>query len=204
MNTSLASKPVTDMSLVEISEHLERITKLIEDERVKERDARLVYDAVANAAEANISAIKKHAHELRTTHLKKVAAFDGLLGIDTAPSRPNLAQRSSTAPAGRRGRPGGGGGGGGKQNIQDAIFAVWDNPQFARDLGTDEIIEGLRANGFTSSANDRSLKSSINQNLAKLCRVEKVVRLRTDGTRISSRDTSSRAKKYIAAKLIAD
>ena len=52
MNTSLASKPVTDMSLVEISEHLERITKLIEDERVKERDARLVYDAVANAAEA--------------------------------------------------------------------------------------------------------------------------------------------------------
>jgi len=197
MNNLLATKPITEMSLVEISEHLERITKLIEDERVKERDARIVYDVVAKAAEANIAAIKKHANELRSAHLKRVAAFDGLLGVDTAPQRPNLAQRRASAPARR-------GGGGGKQNIQDAIFAIWDNQRFARDLSTDEIIEGLQANGFSSSANERSLKSSINQNLAKLCRVEKVIRLRSDGTRISSRDTSSRAKKYIAAKLLAD
>jgi len=192
---NFAPKPVGEMSLVEISEELERITKLIEDERVKEREARAVYDVVAKACEANIALIKKYAQDLRNNHLKRVAAFDGLLGVETVPTRPNLLQRPSAAPARKAGA---------KQNIQDAIFAIWDNSNFARELTTDEIIEGLRANGFTSAASERSLKSSINQNLAKLCRVEKVVRLRADGTKIGSRDTTSRAKMYIAAKLLAD
>lgn len=193
MNSNFPPKPVNEMTLVEISQQLERITMLIEDERVKEREARATYDVVAKAAEANISAIKKSAQELRNAHLKKVAAFDGLLGVETAPSRQNFAQRTA-APAPRK--PGS------KQNIQDAIFAIWDNSRFARTLTTDDIIDGLRANGFATAASERSLKSSINQNLAKLCRVEKVIRLRADGSKISSRDTSSRAKMYIAAKLM--
>lgn len=192
MNTQFPPKPVNEMTLVEISQQLERITKLIEDERVKERDARAVYDVVAKAAEANIAAIKKTAQELRNAHLKKVSAFDGLLGVETAPARSNFVQRAAPAPR----KPGS------KQNIQDAIFAIWDNSRFARTLTTDDIIDGLRANGFATNASERSLKSSINQNLAKLCRVEKVIRLRADGSKIGSRDTTSRAKMYIAAKLL--
>lgn len=185
------------MSLVEIAEQLERVTSMIEAQRVKEREARKAYEAIAQQVEQSIASIRGHARELVAAQERRVSSFHAMVGHSSG--------SGGGASAGRRGgatREASGprsGGDGSPRNIGDAIIAIWDIERFREPLTTEEIAEALPATGYSSNAAPTSLKSSVNQALAKLCRAGRVLRFRSDGTRIPARDTKSRARKYIAA-----
>ncbi len=185
-----ADRPVADLTLVEIAEQLEKVTGWIEAQRVRERDARRAYDLISQQVEANVDQIRKYANDLLNAQRKRMNAFDGLLG------------RQPEAPMSRTGRsstPPQGGGKSAKKNIVEAIYDVWSIDRYAEPLTTEEIIAALPDTGYASNAAASSLKSSVNQALAKLCKVGRVVRLRADGTVIPPKDKTSRARKYLAA-----
>ncbi|MCC6677310.1 MAG: hypothetical protein IT436_09205 [Phycisphaerales bacterium] len=186
------NKPIGDMSLVEIAEQLEKVTSWIEAQRVREREARNAYQSVATVVEVNIREIRKYGQALFDLQQKRMASFQGLLGHSNG----------SPAPLGG-GKPGGRHDSSAmtpKKNIAEAILAIWDLEKFREPLTTEDITDALPDVGYKSTAAPTSLKSSINQALAKLCRQAKVVRYRSDGSRIPIRDTKSRARKYMAAR----
>lgn len=186
------NKPITDMSLVEIAEQLERVTSWIEAQRVRERDARNVYQAVANTVEANIREIRKYGQQLYDLQQKRMSSFQGLLGHTNGTTSAPSNARSVRQDAAVAMAP--------KKNIAEAILAIWDLEKFREPLTTEDITDALPDVGYKSTAAPTSLKSSINQALAKLCRQAKVVRYRSDGSRIPIRDTKSRARRYMSAK----
>jgi hypothetical protein len=88
---------------------------------------------------------------------------------------------------------------GGRMSINEAVLKVWTLSTPALPLTTEEIAQGLPAVGYSTRAAPKSIKSTLNQALAKLCRDRKVRRFRTDGTEIDPQDTHSRARKYLPA-----
>ena len=92
-----------------------------------------------------------------------------------------------------------GGGGGGRLSIADAMLKIWTLEQYKRPLTTEEIMQALTDVGYTSKASPRSMKSTLNQVLAKLCRERRIRRFRTDGEEIDASDTHSRARMYLLA-----
>ncbi|MBL8876626.1 MAG: hypothetical protein JNM86_12600 [Phycisphaerae bacterium] len=190
MDTNLtfdSSKPVTDMSITEIGSALENVTRWIEAERVREREARKVYDAVTSEVEAKVATIRAYAERLLKANREKMAAFDGLLGVKQAPAPAQ--SKFGRAPS-FIAEP---------KNLGEAILSVWQQDRYAEPLTTDELADAVKSIGYETSAAPASLKSSINQALAKLCKVGRIIRYRADGTMIDSRDKSSRARKYLAA-----
>lgn len=190
-------KVVSEMTLVEIAEQLEKVTSWIEAQRVKEREARVVYQAIAQEVEGKVQQIKQYANQLVDAQNRKVSSFSGMLSRDQSPGERARGQQSK--PQERRAA-----GPKGKLNIGDGILAIWSLSGYQRALTTEEIGEALPATGYKSNAAPTSLKSSINQSLAKLCRSGVIIRYRSDGVRISPRDTKSRARKYLAAAQATD
>lgn len=186
-----AEQPVGEMSMVELAQQLERVTAWIEAQRVREREARAVYQVVANEVEANVKQIKEYAERLMQAQQRKMSSFNGLLGVPDQSMRENHPQVEVTL---RRNRTTAA-----PKNIADAIIAVWGMDRYAEPLTTEEIAEALPEVGYQSDAAATSLRSSINQALAKLCRVGRVVRFRSDGSQIDIGDHTSRARKYLAA-----
>ncbi len=183
-------RPVADLNLVEIAEQLEKVTGWIEAQRVRERDARRAYDQIAQQVEANVDQIRKYANDLLNAQRRRMNAFDGLLGRQAeAPASRSGGRGSGSMPAGKSA----------KKNIVEAIYDVWSIDRYAEPLTTEEIIAALPDTGYVSNAAASSLKSSVNQALAKLCKVGRVVRLRADGSVIPPKDKTSRARKYLAA-----
>ncbi len=193
----LSNRPVSEMSLVDIAEQLDKVTSWIEGQRVQEREARAQYTQVAQRVEAAIAQIRQYAQELIQAQNRKVSSFSGMLGRQPAPAGGSARGRG----AARRDEDGARGG---KMNISDAILAIWSLDRYQEQLTTEDIGEALPQTGYKSNAAPTSLKSSINQALAKLCRSGQVIRFRSDGSRISPRDNKSRARKYIAASLAGD
>lgn len=188
-------KAVGEMTMVEVAEQLERVTSWIEVERSKEREARKQYDAVAAQVEGSIAQIKAFAQQLLEHQNRKMSSFNGLLGRDE-PAKMNGSAKGmkSSSPSSRpQANPDG------VKNLADAILAIWSLDKYNESLTTEEISEALPDTGYRSNAAPASLRSSINQALAKLCRTAKVIRYRSDGSRISPRDNKSRARKYISA-----
>lgn len=185
------NKPIGEMSLVEVAEQLERVTSWIEAQRVREREARNAYQSVATVVEANIREIRKYGQALYDLQQKRMTSFHGLLGHSNG---------SASAPGGKPSRQEAAAAMSPKKNIAEAILAIWDLEKYREPLTTEDITDALPDVGYRSSAAPTSLKSSINQALAKLCRQAKVVRYRSDGSRIPIRDTKSRARKYMAAR----
>lgn len=194
----LAGKPVNEMTLVDIAEQLEKVTSWIEAQRVKEREARAAYTAVAQQVESSVSQIRQYAQQLVDAQNRKVSSFSGMLRNDPGRSNNGTANRRQSSGTGP-GRPTAG-----KMNIAEAILAIWSLDRYQEQLTTEEIGDALPETGYKSNAAPTSLKSSINQALAKLCRSGQVIRFRSDGSRISARDNKSRARKYIAAQLAGD
>jgi hypothetical protein len=196
----LGGKPVSDMTGVEIADQLDQVTSWIEAQRVKEREARATYQQVAQQVESSVAQIRQYAQQLLDAQGRKATSFSGLLGREPQNNGVRQGGRGSRggarAPEARAR--------GGKMNIGDAILAIWSLPQYQEQLTTEEISDALPETGYKSNAAPTSLKSSINQALAKLCRAGQVVRYRSDGSRISARDTKSRARKYIATNLAGD
>lgn len=186
---SAAEKPVNEMTLVEIAEQLEKVTGWIEAQRVREREARQVWQAIASQVEANVQRIRDYAQELVKHQQRKMSNFDGLLGagqeVKGLPQTRPIPQRSAGSPA--------------PKNLADAILGIWGLDRYADPLTTEEIADALPDTGYESDAAPTSLRSSINQALAKLCKVGTVVRLRADGSVIPPKDKTSRARKYVAA-----
>ena len=178
--------PARDMNLSQIAGQMEHITSWIEAERVEEREARRVYQEIADRVNARIDKIKSFGQELMREQARRMQSFDGLLGTQTeVPPDPS-------SPSARRG----------KKNISEAIVAVWTLPDFGEPLTTEEIADALPDVGYESKAAPRSLKSSLNQALAKLCRDGTVARFRMDGSLIEPAETKSRARKYMLSTLV--
>jgi hypothetical protein len=184
------SRPAGELSMVELSALLERITSWIEAERARERQARTAYEAVRTDVDASIGRIKAYAQELVSAQQRKISSFQGLLG--------------GPREAGGESRKRGGGERrdplGPPRNLGEAILAVWDLPGQGEPIGTEEIGALLGEVGYTSKASSSSIKSSVNQALAKLTRDGRVLRIRADGSVIAAKDTASRARKYLSAR----
>lgn len=190
-----AERPVGDLSMVELAQQLEQVTAWIEAQRVREREARSVYQVVANEVEANIAQIKDYAERLMQAQQRKMMSFNGLLGTPATVEPKPMVEVTLGRPSVPSLRPRGGA----PKNISDAILAIWSMDRYAEPLTTEEIAEALPEVGYESEAAATSLRSSINQALAKLCRVGRVVRFRSDGSQIDIGDHTSRARKYLAA-----
>lgn len=183
-------KPIGELSLVEIAEQLEKVTGWMEAQRVREREARAVWQTVSQQTEASIQKIREYAQELVKHQHRKMTSFDGLLGtrqevkpLSTSSGRPGARSPGKVIP----------------KNIAQAILDIWSLDKYGEALTTEEIAGALPDTGYKTGAAPTSLKSSVNQALAKLCRVGTVVRLRADGSPIPPKDKTSRARKYLAA-----
>jgi hypothetical protein len=178
----------SELTLVEIAERLERVTGAIEAERVRERESRREYKAVAEETEARIKQIRELAQSLVQEQRRRMASFDGMFANQQGAMKevkPRGSERGGPPPAGRL-------------SIIDAVLKVWSLEHYDEPLTTEEIAQALPEVGYSTKAAPRSIKSTLNQALAKLCRERKVRRFRTDGTEIPPEDSYSRARKYMA------
>ena len=182
------------MNLIELAEQLEKVTGWIESQNLREREARADYEAVKREVEVSVSQIRQYAKQLFDAQRKKMNAFGGLMGYEPKDTSIAAARALKARAAGYVASNGEG-----KMNIADAICAIWAKEKYNEAMTTEEIAATLPETGWESNAAPTSLRSSINQALAKLSRVGRIIRYRNDGTRISIRDTKSRARKYIAA-----
>lgn len=178
----------SDLSLVEVAQQLEKVTGWIETQRVREREARGVYDRVRQETEANIARIRDYAKELVKHQQRKMSSFSGILG-QPEPAPASFARSTASAP--RAGST--------PKNLAEAIIAIWSLDQYRDPLTTEDIAAALKDVGYKTDAAEASIRSSVNQALAKLCGTGRVVRLRADGSPIPPRDKTSRARKYVAA-----
>lgn len=194
----------SEMTTIEIIQELETVTSRIEAERVREREARAKYKAVAEEVERKVKEIRDRANALLREQQRRLDSFSGLVA-DKPP------QQVEGRP--RRGAGGNAGGGrpgaaiqngsararkGGRRSIAEAILEIWSMERYNEPLTTDEIIDALGVVGYESNASARSLKSSLNQALARLCKDGKIQRYRLDGDEIPETDTVSRARRYMS------
>lgn len=182
------ARPVTEMTLVEIARELETITSRIEAERERERQARAVYQAVAAEVEGRIREIRELAQSLVDEQRRRMVSFDGFIG-----RKANGEQHAPAAaePASEEQDP---------RSLGPAILRIWTLEKYRRPLTTDQLVAALKEVGYQSKAAPRSLKSALNQTLAKLCRDGKVRKYRLDGQPIDAGDTGARARRYMAVR----
>lgn len=187
-------RPVSELSLVEVAEQLEKVTGWIEGQRVREREARTVYAIVQQQTDLNIKKIRDYAQDLVKHQQKKMNSFNGMLGVqpEVKPMNGSSSSRSAGSRSSNGSSPT-------PKNIGQAILAVWGPNYHEEALTTEEIAAALPQVGYRTDAAPSSIKSSVNQALAKLCRVGTIVRLRADGSPIPPKDKTSRARKYLAA-----
>lgn len=208
-------RPPSELSLVEIAGRLEKITSILEEQRARERTARKVYKAVADEVDQEIERIRDYARTLLLEQRRRLESFSGMLSRSPDPLPPagnardlrelklgpafdsvNHARSSditSHAPTETMGPATA------RLSISDAMLKIWTLEKYNRSLTTDEIAAALTEVGYSSKASARSMKSTLNQVLARLCRERKIRRFRTDGTEIDTADTHSRARKYLLA-----
>jgi hypothetical protein len=180
---------VAELTMVEIAEHLDRIPGLIEAERRREAEAREVYEAVARDSEQRARLIREYAEKLLEQHKRKMSAFDGMLSRPAVVTPRAPLGRTATFPKSAAA----------PKNLAEAIVSIWALDRYSEAMTTEEIAEAIKDVGYESDAAETSLRSSINQALAKLCKVGRVVKFRADGSPISPKDHTSRARKYLAA-----
>lgn len=190
-------RSVSELTLVEVAEQLEKVTGWIEGQRVREREARTVYAVVQQQTDANIKKIRDYAQDLVKHQQRKMNSFNGLLGVQ--PEVKPLNGHSNARGGGWHRSGGTSSSTATPKNIGQAILAVWGPDHHDDPLTTEEIAAALPQVGYKTDAAPSSIKSSVNQALAKLCRVGTVVRLRADGSPIPAKDKTSRARKYLAA-----
>lgn len=190
-----SSRPVSELSMVEVAEQLDKVSGWMDQEKRREQEARQVYDTVARDADMRLRSIKLYAEKLVEQHRRRMAAFDGMLGKASATSGKNpLARSASFAKASAASTPGKG-----PKNLAEAIISIWTLDRYTEPMTTEEIADALSDVGYESDAAATSLRSSINQSLAKLAKVGRMIKFRADGSQISPKDNSSRARKYLAA-----
>ncbi len=188
------SRTVSELSLVEISEQLEKVSAWMDSERDREYEAKRAYEAVAREVLTRINSIHNYAEQLVSQHRKKISKFDGFLGkqFSGGVSKVNSsgAKVASFAKSSTTGEP---------KNLAEAIIKIWTLSRYAEPMTTEEIAEALGDVGYKTDAAESSIRSSINQALAKLAKVGRIIKYRADGSQIDPRDQTSRARRYLAA-----
>lgn len=179
------SRDPRDMTLVEIAGELESITAAIEQERAREREARTEYESIAEDVQAKVRVIRDRAKWLVEEQRRRISGFDGML----SPGKNSGAPLTEIKPNRRRTMP-------------DAILAIWTDGGYDVPLTTEQIAQGLEEIGYQSKAAPRSLKSSINQTIARLCKSGQLLKYRADGTPLQDTD-GVRARRYLPADHIA-
>lgn len=192
------------LTMVEIAQELERVMSLIEAERVKEREARKVYKEVADAVEAEIGRIRERAKTLVQEQQRRMSSFHGFIGDEGAAQSAQDGRGASISEVKPVRRSGAGGVDGPPRTIQDAVMRVWTLEGHDRPLTTDEIAEALPEVGYESKAAPRSLKSTLNQALAKLTRDGQMQKYRIDGSPIHPDESGARARRYMPAGMDSD
>lgn len=193
------SRPPEELSPVEVAEQLQLVTSWIEQQRVRERDARAAYELVRKDVEGRIATIRSRADSLVAAQARHLSSFSGLLGRNVLPEQPApLADRGELASHTRLID------GGSKLSLPEAILAIWREDPVGTPLTTEEIAEALPSTGYLTDAKPTSLRSSINQMLARLVAENRIAKFRSDGSRITSEDTLSRARKYLPTSLLTD
>lgn len=158
---------------------------------MKESEARKEYDAIAKEVDSRIAQYQGLVQQLLDFQGRKVSSFNGLLGREESlhvnGTEVWQAAMKPMTPANVK-------------NIADAILAIWSLDKYNDALTTEEIAEVLPDTGYQNETPAADFVKVEHQPvLAKLCRTAKVIRYRSDGTRISPKDNKSRARKYISA-----
>jgi len=154
----------------------------IEQERARERAARARYQLVADEVESKVAAIRVRQREveLELNRRERLGAESAISGTESF--------FAETKPEGRKAR---------HANLAEAILAIWSLEAYREPMTTQEIAQALPDVGYQSHAADRSLRSTINQALTRLCREGRVRKYRMDGTALDDSDTNARARRYM-------
>ncbi len=177
------------LSLTELAARLESITRQIEAERNRERKAREQWEEVARDAQERIREIRVLAAKLLEEQRRRVAAFEHLAG--DAPSEFSLSEIKPFD----RDRP---------RTIDEAVMAVWALDDARMPLTSEVVTERLHLTGYETRAAPKSLRSTVNQAIARLCQSGRLLKLRGDGTHLDSSNPAARARKYVPARLQED
>lgn len=181
----LPFEPITDLaaiSMVDLASHLESVTVWIEQQRVREREARRAYEAVAAEVQERIGQIRDYAARLVAEHRRRISSFDGMVEQPPLPPLPELKPEAGLLP-----RP---------RTIEDAILAIWSLDRYDEPLTTEQIARALPEVGYESKAAPRSLRSTVNQALARLCRDGRIHKFRMDGSPLPDDQPDARARRY--------
>lgn len=177
-----------DMTMQELAARLERVTARIEVERAKEREARAAYERLASEVKSRVDAIRSEATLLVDEQRRRLASFGGFVDAEPpAPAFERFASKVEPKPD-RRSKP---------RTLEDAILAIWAGGHKSSPLTTDEIAHALPVVGYESKAAWRSLKSTVNQALAKLCNGGKMSKFRIDGSPLPESNPNLRARRYM-------
>jgi len=178
-----------DMTMQELAVRLERVTARIEVERAKEREARAVYERLASEVKTRVDEIRSEATLLVDEQRRRLASFGGFVDEKPAPLPPPERFASKVEPKpDRRSKP---------RTLEDAILEIWAGGHKHSPLTTDEIAHALPEVGYESKAAWRSLKSTVNQALAKLCNGGKMSKFRIDGSPLPESNPNLRARRYM-------
>lgn len=174
-----------EMNLVEIASELESITSTIERERTRERDARAEYQAIADDVAGKVREVRMRAKALVDEQRRRMSGFDGIINRPSG----HVDRVAEVKPRS-----------GGRFTMPDAILAIWDLERYNEPLSSDEISAALSEVGYHSNAAPKSLKSSVNQTIAKLCNSGKLGKYLSDGTPLAE-SQGVRARKYMPLDL---
>jgi hypothetical protein len=192
---SSSDRMPAEMTLVEIARELEQVTSRIEVERERERKARAAYREVAAEVEEKVRQIREVAQQLVVEQRRRMASFDGFLGRRGEDATGDEEEEA-------RGREGAASGGPNEhqRSLGSAILKIWVSEKYRQPLTTDQIVVALKEVGYHSKAAPRSLKSALNQTLAKLCREGRIKKYRLDGQPIDPDETAARARRYMSTQ----
>jgi len=186
-----ASDPMGELSqisMIELAKRLDGITAAIEAQRARERQARQAYLKVREEVEAQIERIRSDAALLVREHDRRIRSFDGMIGgRDKGLGDPIAELKPGTDIDVPNARP---------RTIEEAILRIWSLERYCEPLTTEQIALALPEVGYESKAAARSLRSTVNQALAKLSRDGRIRKYRMDGTPLPEDQPDARARRY--------
>lgn len=168
------------MSDDQLRQEMERVPGWIERERARERAARSAYRAVADEVDHRIHAIRRRQREVQQEHERRVASAQARRVEPMREVKPGRETRHA--------------------NLAEAVLAIWSLDAYREPMTTSEIAAALPDVGYHSQAAPRSLRSTINQALTRLCRDGLVQKFRMDGSPLDDADPNARARRYMPAE----
>ncbi|TVQ64023.1 MAG: hypothetical protein EA378_00240 [Phycisphaerales bacterium] len=176
-----SSRHPRSLSDDQLRQELEQASGWIERERAEERAARLAYRTIADRVDRRISAIRRRQREIQGEHDRRLSTSRVLSSDHVRELKPGREMRHP--------------------NLAEAVLAIWTLDAYCEPMTTSEIAAALPDVGYHSQAAPRSLRSTINQALTRLCREGRVRKFRMDGSPLDDADPNARARRYMPAQV---